>query len=103
MVLEQWDHAEQRKAHIRAELPGYVLATDMAHITRPSIEGQARAMRAAPRSAALHPDQIDYVNAHATGTLQNHAVETAALKELFGSRAYALLGRVRADTLSERR
>jgi len=90
MVLEQWEHAEQRKAHIRAELSGYGLATDVAHITRPSIEGQARAMRAALRSAGLHPDQIDYVNAHGTGTLQNDAVETAALKEVFGSRAYAL-------------
>jgi len=47
-------------------------------------------MRAALRSAALHPDQIDYVNAHGTGTLQNDAVETAAIKDVFGPRAYTL-------------
>ncbi len=90
LVLEQWEHAERRKARIRAELSGYGLVSDVAHITRPSVEGQARAMRAALRSAGLHPDQIDYVNAHGTGTLQNDAVETAALKEVFGSRTYDL-------------
>ncbi|MEO6184959.1 MAG: beta-ketoacyl-[acyl-carrier-protein] synthase family protein, partial [Steroidobacteraceae bacterium] len=89
-VLEQWDHAVARKAHIRAELSGYGLATDVAHITRPSVAGQSRAMRAALRSASLHADQIDYVNAHGTGTPQNDAVETAALKEVFGPRAYGL-------------
>lgn len=90
LVLEQWGHAEQRKARIHAEFAGYGLTTDVAHITRPSAEGQARAMRAALRSAAMQPDQIDYVNAHGTGTLQNDAVETAALKEVFGPRAYVL-------------
>jgi 3-oxoacyl-(acyl-carrier-protein) synthase len=90
LVLEQWEHAEARGARIRAELSGYGLATDVAHITRPSVEGQARAMRAALRSAGLHPGQIDYVNAHGTGTLQNDLVETAALKEVFGPRVYTL-------------
>jgi 3-oxoacyl-[acyl-carrier-protein] synthase II len=47
-------------------------------------------MRAALRSARLEPGQIGYVNAHGTGTLQNDAVETAALKEVFGPQAYAL-------------
>lgn len=90
LVLEQWEHAEARGARIRAELSGYGLVTDVAHITRPSVEGQARAMRAALRSAGLHPDQIDYVNAHGTGTLQNDLVETAALKDVFGPRVYTL-------------
>jgi 3-oxoacyl-[acyl-carrier-protein] synthase II len=90
LVLEQWEHALARGARIRAELAGYGLTTDVAHITRPSVDGQARAMRAALRTAGLHPDQIDYVNAHGTGTMQNDAVETAALKDVFGPRAYAL-------------
>jgi len=90
LLLEQWEHAKSRGARIHAELSGYGLATDAAHITRPTIEGQARAMRAALQSAGMHPDQIGYINAHGTGTLQNDAVETAALKEVFGPRAYAL-------------
>jgi 3-oxoacyl-[acyl-carrier-protein] synthase II len=89
-VLEQWDHAQARGAVIHAELSGYGLTTDVAHITRPSIEGQARAMRAALRSAGLHPDQIGYINAHGTGTVQNDLVESAALKQVFGSRAYTI-------------
>ena len=88
VVLEEWDHAVARGAPIRAELSGYGLTTDTEHITRPTVEGQASAMRAAIRSAGADPDAIDYINAHGTGTLQNDAVETAALKEVFGERAY---------------
>jgi 3-oxoacyl-[acyl-carrier-protein] synthase II len=90
VVLESWDHAIGRGATIHAELSGYGLTTDMAHITRPTPEGQASAMRAALASAELQADQIDYVNAHGTATIQNDAVETAAIKEVFGSRAYRL-------------
>jgi 3-oxoacyl-(acyl-carrier-protein) synthase len=90
VALEEWDHAVARGAMIHAELSGYGLTTDVTHITRPSIEGQTSAMRAALCSAGLHPDAIDYVNAHGTGTLQNDAVETAALKEVFGKRAYSV-------------
>ena len=89
-VLESWEHALARGASIHAELAGYGLTTDCAHITRPSAEGQASAMRAALKSADLRPDKIDYVNAHGTATAQNDAIETAALKEVFGTRAYAL-------------
>jgi 3-oxoacyl-[acyl-carrier-protein] synthase II len=88
VVLEEWDHAVARGAPIRAELSGYGLTTDCEHITRPTVEGQASAMRAAIRSAGADPGAIDYINAHGTGTLQNDAVETAALKEIFGERAY---------------
>lgn len=90
LVLEKWEHAEQRGARIHAELAGYGLVTDVAHITRPSVEGQARAMQAALRSAGLQPGQIGYVNAHGTGTPQNDQVETAALKQVFGARAHQL-------------
>jgi 3-oxoacyl-[acyl-carrier-protein] synthase II len=89
-VLEEWERARRRGAHIHAELSGYGLTTDVSHISRPTAAGQAQAIRAALRSGSLHPDQIDYVNAHGTGTVQNDAVETAALKEAFGQRAYAL-------------
>lgn len=90
VALEEWEHAVARGARIRAELTGYGLTTDTAHITRPTPAGQAAAMRAALKSAGLDHGAVDYVNAHGTGTLQNDAVETAAIKEVFGARAYQL-------------
>jgi beta-ketoacyl-acyl-carrier-protein synthase II len=90
VMLEEWEHAVARGAHIRAELTGYGLTTDVAHITRPTAAGQAAAMSAALSSAGLAPDRIDYVNAHGTATLQNDSVETAAIKDVFGERAYSL-------------
>jgi 3-oxoacyl-[acyl-carrier-protein] synthase II len=90
VVLEEWEHAMQRGAVIHAELCGYGLSTDSGHITRPSVEGQVRTMRAALASAACSPDEIDYVNAHGTATMQNDAIETAALKSTFGDRAYRM-------------
>jgi 3-oxoacyl-[acyl-carrier-protein] synthase II len=90
LVLEPWEHARARGAHIHGEIIGYGLATDTGHITRPTIEGQAEAMRAALRSATLAPDAVDAVNAHGTGTLANDATETAALKAVFGARAHAI-------------
>jgi beta-ketoacyl-acyl-carrier-protein synthase II len=90
VALEEWNHATARGARIHAELTGYGLTTDTAHITRPTVAGQAGAMRAALRSAGLDHGAVDYVNAHGTATLQNDAVETAAIKEVFGERAYEL-------------
>jgi len=90
LVLESWEHARRRGARIHAALSGYGLATDVAHITRPTVLGQTRAMRAALQSAGLSPDDIDYINAHGTATLQNDAVETSAIKEVFGERAYRI-------------
>ncbi|MCU0758877.1 MAG: beta-ketoacyl-[acyl-carrier-protein] synthase family protein [Steroidobacteraceae bacterium] len=90
VILESFAHARARGATWHAELAGYGLATDRLHIARPSVEGQAAAMRAALADAALDGSAIDYVNAHGTGTTQNDAVETAALKAVFGARAPAL-------------
>jgi 3-oxoacyl-(acyl-carrier-protein) synthase len=87
VVLEDWACAKTRGARVHAELAGYGLCTDSAHITRPSVEGQAAAMRRALESAAIRPDEIDYINAHGTATLSNDAVETAAIKEVFGAQA----------------
>jgi 3-oxoacyl-(acyl-carrier-protein) synthase len=88
LVLESWEHATHRGARIHAVLSGYGLTTDVAHITRPTVAGQASAMRAALKSAGRSPEDIDYINAHGTATLQNDAVETLAIKEVFGARAY---------------
>jgi beta-ketoacyl-acyl-carrier-protein synthase II len=90
VVLEDWEHALARGAIIHAELAGYGLTSDVAHITRPTVEGQAKAMQAALIAAHLEPDAIDYINAHGTATLQNDVVETAAIKVVFGDRAYAI-------------
>ena len=90
LVLEPWDRALARGATIHGELLGYGLSTDIGHITRPSIEGQAAAMRAALQSASLEPVAIDAINAHGTGTAANDAVETAAIKAVFGARAAAI-------------
>ena len=87
LVLEPWEQAVQRGAPIHGEILGYGLTTDAGHITRPSVEGQAAAMRAALRSAALAPPAVDAINAHGTGTQANDAVETAAIKAVFGERA----------------
>lgn len=90
VVLEEWEHAVARDAHIHAELSGYGLTSDVGHITRPSVGGQASAMRAALRSAGLGAGQIDYINAHGTATSQNDTVETAAIKDVFGERSYTI-------------
>jgi 3-oxoacyl-[acyl-carrier-protein] synthase II len=88
VVLEEWGHAVARGAAIYAELSGYGLTSDASHITRPTVEGQSRAMRAALTFAGLAPAAIDYINAHGTGTLQNDVVETSSIKDVFGERAY---------------
>jgi len=90
LVLEDWEQARNRGAFIHGELLGYGLATDTSHITRPTIAGQAAAMRAALASAQLGPERIDSINAHGTGTPANDSVETAAIKEVFGERAYRI-------------
>lgn len=87
VVLESWDRAVGRGAPIYGELTGYGLNTDVGHITRPSVEGQAAAMRAALESASLNAVDVDAINAHGTGTVANDATETAAIKAVFGERA----------------
>lgn len=88
LVLEEWESALARDAHILAEITGYGLATDVSHLTHPSVQGQARAMQLALASASCMAASIDYINAHGTGTPANDPVETAAIKQVFGHRAY---------------
>ncbi|BCO28034.1 3-oxoacyl-[acyl-carrier-protein] synthase 2 [Rhodoferax lithotrophicus] len=90
LVLEAWDSAMARGASIQGELLGYGLTTDAGHITRPSVVGQAAAMSAALNSAEIDLTAVDAINAHGTGTLANDAVETAAIKTVFGERAYQI-------------
>lgn len=90
LVLEPWDVAAARGANIWGEVIGYGVSNDATHITQPSAEGQAAAIRAALSSGALDIGSIDAINAHGTGTQANDAAETAAIKAVFGVRAYEL-------------
>ncbi len=90
VVLEERESALRRGARIYAELAGYGSSNDHAHITKPSVEGQAHAMELALADSGLTPADIDYVNAHGTGTALNDATETAAIKRVFGARAYEI-------------
>jgi 3-oxoacyl-[acyl-carrier-protein] synthase II len=86
LVLEEWARAERRGARIYAELAGFGESSDHLNLVRPSAEGQARAVRAALADARLDPEELDYVNAHATGTREGDAVEIAALRAALGAR-----------------
>ncbi|MDE2051101.1 MAG: beta-ketoacyl-[acyl-carrier-protein] synthase family protein [Gammaproteobacteria bacterium] len=90
LVLEDWERAVARGAAIHGEILGYGLSTDASHITRPTVAGQAAAMRAALSSGNIAAQEIDSINAHGTGTQANDSVETAAIKEVFGERAYRI-------------
>jgi len=90
VVLEEREHALRRGARIHAELVGYGSSNDHAHMTKPSVEGQARAMRLALDDRGTPGEEVDYVNAHGTGTVINDPTETRALKAVFGARAPAI-------------
>ncbi|HOB45391.1 MAG TPA: beta-ketoacyl-[acyl-carrier-protein] synthase family protein [Zoogloea sp.] len=87
LILEEWEHAQARGATILGELIGYGTCSDASHLVRPDPIGQVRAMRMALDDAGLGPDDVDYVNAHGTATIEGDAIEVASLCELFGERA----------------
>ncbi|QHE51450.1 beta-ketoacyl-ACP synthase II [Pontibacillus sp. HMF3514] len=92
LVLETLESAQARGATIYAEIVGYGSTGDAYHITSPAPtgEGAARAMTQALEDAELDPNQVDYVNAHGTGTALNDKYETEAVKSVFGDHAYEL-------------
>jgi nodulation protein E len=90
IVLESEAHAKQRRAEIYAELIGCGLSSDAGHITRPDIDGIEKAIVSAINHAGLAPEQVDYINAHGTGTEANDIAETEALHRVFGTHTKAL-------------
>lgn len=89
LVLETLEHAERRGAPILAEIVGYGATCDAYHITAPAPEGEggARAMAMALADAGIGPEAISYINAHGTSTPYNDALETLAIKKIFGEQS----------------
>ncbi len=92
LVLEALEHAQARGARIHAEVVGYAATDDASHITLPAPGGRGAAgsMRLALRDAGLSTDDVSYINAHGTSTPPNDRSETAAIKTVFGERAYQI-------------
>jgi 3-oxoacyl-[acyl-carrier-protein] synthase II len=92
LILESLESAKRRGAKIYAEIVGYGATADAYHLTdmNPELAQCAHAMRKALKRARINPERIDYINAHGTSTPTNDAVETIAIKEVFGSRAYKI-------------
>lgn len=90
LVLEAESHALRRGVPILAEIKGYGCSADSNHLTQPTQHGQAMSMQRALKDAGLDAKDIDYINAHATGTEWNDRNETKAIKEIFGDHAYQI-------------
>jgi 3-oxoacyl-[acyl-carrier-protein] synthase II len=90
VVLEELEHAKARGAKIYAEIIGYSMSGDAYHMTSPAPggEGAARCMKNALRNAAIHAEQVDYINAHGTSTPAGDIGETQAMKSALGEHAY---------------
>jgi 3-oxoacyl-[acyl-carrier-protein] synthase II len=90
VVLEEFEHARKRGAEIWGEVTGYGSSQNAFRITdsHPEGRGISDCVAAALEQARLNPDQIDYINAHGTGTVENDRVETLGLKHVFGEQAY---------------
>ena len=86
LVLETWEHAQQRGAHIYAELSGIGMNADAGNLIQPNGERIAQVIQMAMNDVGIVPEDVDYINAHGTGTAQNDATECRAIHQVFGER-----------------
>ncbi len=91
LILENWEHALARGAPVLGEIVGFGMSSDAHHITQPCLEGPVKAMQWALRDARIAPEQVDYINAHGTGTPANDATESAAIRAVFPRHTEGLL------------
>ncbi len=85
-MLEDYEHARRRNAPIRAELTGYCSTGSGLHVSQSSGDSIVASMTGALAEAGVSPAEVDYINAHATATIQGDQEEAAAIRELFGDR-----------------
>lgn len=90
LILESYESAVKRGAPIIAELVGYGFSSNGGHISTPNVDGPSKAMKKALQQAGVHPDEVDYVNAHATSTPLGDANEAKAIYEVFGENGPAV-------------
>lgn len=90
VMLEEYEHARKRGAHIYAELVGFGMSGDAYHITSPGEEGPVLSMQNSMRDAGINPEEVDYINAHATSTPIGDLAEVNAMKKAFGEAIYSI-------------
>lgn len=93
MMLEEYEHAKARGAHIYCEVAGFAWNADAYHMTQPSQDGAgaSKCMLRALKDAGVNPEEVGYINAHGTSTPAGDLAETQGLKKAFGDHAYKLL------------
>lgn len=87
LVLESLESAQRRGATVYGEIVGYGMSSDAGHITQPTVEGPAAAMKSAVADAGVNAEVVGYINAHGTGTTANDSAETKAIHAVFGEHA----------------
>jgi len=90
LFLETAESAAHRGANVLGEVVGFGMSADAGHLTQPSVEGPAAAMSAALSDAAIAASEVDYINAHGTGTTANDVTESRAIRQVFGAHAEKL-------------